>query len=294
MSRCLGVGLLRRAAEWIAGWSQSNVLRLGRVLGFLLRPWLASRRRVAAINIDLCFPRLDRRERARLLRDNLDATVTGALELARAWHAPAEALQGLASIEGLDRVREALAQGRGVLLFTGHFTHTELATRLLGEALGRPVRVVVRENNDACLERWFSEARRRVFGEPIAKKDLRGLLRALQVGEPVVYSADQNFSYQHAFVPFFGVPAATLTMVPEIASRGRALVLPFWFQRDDAGHYRLRIEAPWTGWPTGDPGADAARYMKELEAVVRTKPEQYLWVHRRFKTRPDGGDSLYR
>lgn len=293
MSRCLGASLLRRAAERVARWPQARLLRLGRVLAWLLWPMSASRRRIAAVNLAHCFPELTRSERASLLRENLIATVTGALELARAWHAPPEALRELATIEGLDRLREALAQGRGVLLFTGHFTHTELATRLLGEALGRPVRVVVRENNDACLERWFDAARRRVFGEPIAKKDLRGLLRALQAGEPVVYSADQNFTYQHAFVPFFGVPAATLAMVPQIAERGRALVLPFWFRRDERGQYRLRIEAPWQDWPSGDPGADAARYMRELEAVVRTQPEQYLWVHRRFKTRPDGSGSFY-
>lgn len=293
MSRCLGVSLLRRAAERVARWPQARLLRFGRMLTFLLWPLLASRRRIAAVNIASCFPDLDRRGRSRLLRENLVATVTGALELARAWHAPPEALRDLAAIEGLDRLREALAQGRGVLLFTGHFTHTELATRLLGEALGRPVRVVVRENNDACLERWFDAARRRVFGEPIAKKDLRGLLRALQAGEPVVYSADQNFTYQHAFVPFFGIPAATLAMVPQIAERGRALVLPFWFRRDERGLYRLRIEAPWQDWPSGDPGADAARYMRELETVVRPCPAQYLWVHRRFKTRPDGSGSFY-
>ena len=294
MSRCLGVSLLQRAAERVAAWPQARLLRLGRVLHALTWPFMASRRRIAAINLALCYPELDRRQRARLLRDNLLATMTGALELARAWHAPPQALRDLASIEGIDRLREALAQGRGVLLFTGHFTHTELATRLLGEALGRPVRVVVRENNNACLERWFDAARRRVFGEPIAKKDLRGLLRALQAGEAVVYSADQNFTYQHAFVPFFGVPAATLAMVPHIAERGRALVLPFWFHRESDGRYRLRIEAPWAGWPVGDPGADAARYMHELETVVRLHPEQYLWVHRRFKTRPEGSAALYR
>ncbi|MFT3807655.1 lysophospholipid acyltransferase family protein [Arenimonas sp.] len=293
MSRCIGVSLLRRAADWIARWPQPRLLRFGRVLTFLLWPLLASRRHVAAMNIAHCFPELDHRRRARLLRANLVATVTGALELARAWHAPPEALRDLASIEGIDRLREALGQGRGVLLFTGHFTHTELATRLLGEALGRPVRVVVRESNDDCLENWFAAARRKVFGEPIAKKDLRGLLRALQAGEPVVYSADQNFNYQHAFVPFFGVPAATLAIVPQIAERGRAQVLPFWFERDDTGRYRLRIEATWADWPSGDPGGDAARYMAELEDVVRRRPEQYLWVHRRFKTRPDGTASFY-
>lgn len=292
--RCPGVALLRWLALRVAAWPQPRLLRLGRVLAILSWPGLRSRRRIAAANLALCFPTLEAGARAALLRANLVATVTGALELLRAWHAPAAVLHGLADIDGIEHLRAALQRGRGVLLFTGHFTHTELAVRLLGEALGRPVRVVVRENNNPCLERWFAAARRQVYGEPILKKDLRGLLRALRAGEPVVYSADQNFSYQHAFVPFFGVPAATLATVPALLARGRAAMLPFWFHRGTDGRYRLRIEAGWDGWPSGDDVADAARYMRELETVVRAHPGQYLWVHRRFKTRPDGECSPYR
>jgi KDO2-lipid IV(A) lauroyltransferase len=180
-----------------------------------------------------------------------------------------------------------------VLLMCGHFTHTELAVRLLGEALGRPLRVVVRRHNNACLESWFERSRRRVFGPTIGKKDMRALLTALRGGEPVVYSADQNFTYNHAFVPFFGVPAATLLATPDIVTRGRAVLLPFWYRRDEDGRYAIRVEAPWDGWPSGDAVADAARYMAELEKVVRECPAQYLWTHQRFKTRPAGEPPVY-
>jgi len=132
-----------------------------------------------------------------------------------------------------------------------------------------------------------------VFAEVIAKKDVRGLLRSLARGGVVAYAADQDFSYQHAFVPFFGVPAATLTAIPALARRGNAVVLPYWFARGDDGRYTLRIEPPWPGWPTGDETQDAARYMAELEQAVRRHPDQYLWVHRRFKTRPPGEPDPY-
>lgn len=293
-ARCWFIAPLDLLAAGIARLPQSLLLGLGSLLGVLMRPLLGKRRRYARINLALCFPALDDAQRRRLLRENLRATATGALELLRAWYAPAPALEGLAEVEGLEHLRAAVASGRGVLLFGGHFTHAELAARLLQQLSGQPVHVVVRRNNNRCLEAMFDGARRRAFAGTLAKKDVRGLLRTLLQGGVVAYSADQNFTYQSAFVPFFGIPAATLTATPDLARRGKAVVLPFWFHRGGDGRYRLRLEPQWSGWPSNDPAADAARYMSELEQVVRQHPEQYLWVHRRFKTRPPGEADVYR
>lgn len=292
--RCWFLAPLGLLASWIARLPQSLLLGLGAVLAVVARPLLGKRVRYARTNLALCFPKWDAAQREGLLRANLRATVTGALELIRAWYAPSSVLQGMAEVDGLEHLRNAVASGRGVLLFGGHITHSELAARLLQEVSGQPVHVVVRRNNNRCLEALFDGARRRVFAGTIAKKDVRGLLRTLVQGGVVAYSADQNFTYQNAFVPFFGFPAATLTATPDLARRGRAVVLPFWFHRDAQGRYRLRLEAQWSGWPSNDPVADAARYMSELEKVVREHPEQYLWVHRRFKTRPPGEADVYR
>ncbi|MBP6596518.1 MAG: lysophospholipid acyltransferase family protein [Arenimonas sp.] len=291
--RCWFLPLLAALARLLARLPQPLLLALGRAAAWMLWPLLRSRRRIAAINVALCFPELDARAQARLARASVVNTVIGAFELLRAWFAPPQRLAGLADIEGLEHLQAAIARGQGVLLMCGHFTHTELAVRLLGLALGQPVRVVVRRHNNACLERWFDAARSAVYGPTIGKKDVRGLLRNLMDGQPVVYSADQNFTYQNAFVPFFGVPAATLTATPELVQRGRAVLLPFWFRREPDGRYRLRIEPTWPGWPSGDARSDAARYMSELEAVVRECPEQYLWAHRRFKSRPPGAAPVY-
>ena len=293
-ARCWFIAPLDLLAAGVARLPQSILLWLGRALARLSWPAMGKRRRYARINIALCFPELDHAQRKRLLRDNLRATVIGALELIRAWYAPSSALAALAEVDGIEHLRAATAAGRGVLLFGGHFTSSELCARLLQEVAAQPVHVVVRRNNHRCLEAMFERARRSRFAGTIAKKDVRGLLRVLSNGGVVAYSADQNFTYQNAFVPFFGIPAATLTATPELAQRGKAVVLPFWFHRDRDGRYKLRIEPQWNGWPSGDPTVDAARYMAELEKVVRQHPEQYLWVHRRFKTRPPGEAGFYR
>ena len=217
----------------------------------------------------------------------------GALETLRAWFAPGEALRDLYTVEGLEHLEAARASGRGVLLVSGHLPQFELAGRLLGEASGKRVSLLARRHNSPCLDRWIDAARHRAFATTIAKKDKDGLLEALRGGAAVLYLGDQDFSYHHVFVPFFGIPAATLTALPRLLAQSGAVALPMWMQRRPDGRYRLRIEPQWEGWPTGDPAADAARYMAELERVVGEAPSQYLWVHRRFKTRPPGEPDLY-
>ncbi|GAB2506718.1 lysophospholipid acyltransferase family protein [Arenimonas alkanexedens] len=293
--RCLLISLPLQLTAWIvARLPQPMLLALGRALAWLLRPLLRSRRKIAATNIALCFPELDAAARQRLVEANVTNTVIGVLELMRAWHAPAAVMRGKYRIEGLEHLQAALARGRGALLVTGHFIPVELALRLVGDALGRPVRVVAREHNHRCLQHWIEASRRRVFGPTLPKKRVRKpLLEHLRAGEPVGYVADQDFSYRHVFVPFFGVPAATLATMPDLVQASGAALLPFWFRRDVDGRYLLRIEPPWSDWPRGDPVQDAARYMAELEQAVREAPDQYLWVHRRFKTRPPGASPVY-
>ena len=150
-----------------------------------------------------------------------------------------------------------------------------------------------RLHNQPCVEAAFERARRRVFAPTLAKKDVRGLLRALQAGEAVVYSADQDFSYGHAFAPFFGVPAATLASTPALVRRAAARMLFFSFHRTPEGRYCLRLQPEWPGWRDGPPEQSTRLYMQALEAAVAQAPAQYLWAHRRFKTRPPGAAPLY-
>lgn len=291
--RCAWRGAASVLGRAVARLPQPLLVSLATVLAWLGRPLLRRRARIAARNLELCFPALAARPREQLLRATLRDTVAGALETLRAWFAPSTRLHGLYEVEGLEHLRAAQAQGRGVLLVTGHMPHFELAGRLLGEALGRKVALHARRHNDPCVDGWIDEARHGAFSRTIAKKDKAGLLAALADGEAVLYLGDQDFSYRHAFVPFFGISAATVTALPDLMRQAGVAALPLWMQRGTDGRYRVRIEPQWPGWPTGDATADAARYMAELEEVVRQAPAQYLWVHRRFKTRPPGEPALY-
>jgi KDO2-lipid IV(A) lauroyltransferase len=291
--RCLALRPLAGLARVLARLPQRLLLALAASLAWLGRAPLAKRRAIASANLALAFPGLSEQARARLLRDNLRATLMGVLEMLRAWYAPARALRGLYAVEGMDEVRATLASGQGVLLVLSHHTTLELCYRLVSEALGRPVRLQLRSHNSACLEDWLRRARARHFPPQLGKKDTGGLLAALRAGELVIHSPDQDFSYRHAFVSFFGVPAATLVGTAALVEQSGARMFVLWPRRLENATYRLRFEPEWPGWREAPPEQAAAMYMRALEAEVRQAPEQYLWVHRRFKTRPPGEGSPY-
>ncbi len=267
--------------------------RIAIMIGWLCTPLLRKRLKIARINIGLCFPALDAKQQAALLREHRNELLIGVFELIRAWFAPTKALKNLATIDGLEHLHDALSQNQGVLLFTGHFMAAELFARLIGQALPYRLTGVVRRNGNRCIEAELEAARCRYFAPTIDKFDMRSLVRTLRLGGIVMYSADQDFRMQHAFVPFFGVPAATLTTTPQIVAAGRARMLVLWGYRDRDDHYHIRISPAWSGWSADAPEQSAAIYMRELQTAIGQAPAQYLWSHRRFKTRPAGAAPLY-
>lgn len=282
------------AARSMASWPYRWQMRLAWALAPLLAALAGKRRAIVAANIALCFPELSAREQARLVRANLRSTAVSLFETTMAWFAPTRITKDIAEVEGLAHLQAALAQGRGALCLFSHFTMIEMGGRLLSEALGRPMHQMVRPNNDPAVEAVIDAARRRFCEKTVEKRDLAELLRSLRAGHPMGYAPDQNFNLHMAFVPFFGQPAATLTMTSRIARLSGAPVLCCWVsRRPDGFGYRLTIDAPLADFPSRDPVADTARIIALLEAKVRQTPEQYLWAHRRFKTRPDGAGSAY-
>ena len=283
-----------RLMRGIAALPYRLQMRLGWALAPLLGRVAPKRRAIAAANIALCFPTFSAAAQSRLLEANMRSTVVGLLETSLAWFAPLRVTDGITKVEGIEHLHAALAQGRGALCLFSHFTSIELGGRLLSEALGRPMRQMVRRHNHQGVEAVIDASRRNFCQTTIEKHDLGGLLGALKAGHPVGYAPDQNFNRHMAFVPFFGQPAATLTTTSRIARLTRAPVLCCWAIRNPSGYgYSLRIDPPLSSFPGKDPVADTARIIALLEAKVRLYPEQYLWAHRRFKTRPEGEAAAY-
>ena len=269
---------LARQPRWLLG--------LGAALGWVVWALKLKRRRIVEINLALAFPELDAGARAELTRSNLISTGRGLAELLIAWRTPAERLPS-AHIVGLEYITAARASGRGVLLLTAHSHPIELGVRLLKEALALPVHALAREHNSASLQAFIDAGRRAHFGPTYLKKEVRQMLLALKGGALVAYAPDQNFNTQSAFLPFFGVPAATLISWPKMLKSTHAVALTLFSARTEQG-YLLEIGPALPGCPSADPIADARVYLERLEAFVRRFPAQYLWAHRRFKKQPPG------
>ncbi len=267
-------------------------LACGRGLGRMLFVLGRARREIATLNLALCFPDLTDDARATLLMRHFESLGIALIETALCWWGRETQLAGLARIEGLEHLRAAQARGRGVLLLTAHFTPFELAGRLL--AREAPFHVVYRPHKNPLIEWVMRRARERLFERAIERRDTRGLMKSLKQGHAVWYAPDQNEDRAHSvFAPFFGVPASTLTTTARIAAASGAAVVPFLPRRLADGRYRLQLLPALDDFPSGNAETDAQRINTLFEDAIRTAPEQYLWVHRRFKTRPPGHARVY-
>jgi KDO2-lipid IV(A) lauroyltransferase len=276
----------------VAALSPQARARLAR--GLLRLPWVnARRRRIASINLALCFPQLGAAARRDLLQRTLRSNATGALETLCAWFASRAQLAGGAHITGMEHLHAALAEGRGAVVVGAHYDGIELAMRHVADAAGQPMPILVRRHNDAAIEAAIAQARERYAGQVFDKKDIAGFATQVRAGKAVFYVPDQNAARRTVFVPFLGVQAATLGAIGGVLQRCGGRVLLLWAQRDAHGVQQITLTPAWPDWPSSDDTATAARYMQWIGERLQAAPEQYLWVHRRFKTRPPGEPPVY-
>ncbi|WP_329742379.1 LpxL/LpxP family Kdo(2)-lipid IV(A) lauroyl/palmitoleoyl acyltransferase [Dyella sp. A6] len=286
----IGVGAL----HLIARLPRPALMALGRLLGAIVQRFPSPRRHIAETNIALCFPELDADARAALVNAHLRDIGLMMVEFALGWMGTDRAVANVpVTFEGLEHLEDAHTQGRGVLLVGGHFSHLELCGRLVSRQIG--IAGMYRRMDSAAFEWAVLRARLSYANAMFEKDDIRGTVKYLRNGGILWYAPDQDMrSKDSVFVPFFGVPAATITATHHLARLGNAVVIPFFHRRlpGDAG-YALRLGAPLADLPSTDVLDDTARVNTCIEQMAREAPEQYLWVHKRFKTRPEGLPAVY-
>jgi KDO2-lipid IV(A) lauroyltransferase len=284
LGRNVGAALTRLALGllWLVGrlpWSWQR--RLADGFGAFVFHCVPIRRQVTLVNLRRCFPELSAGACRRLARRHYQSLALGLFEVGRCWWRPAGDLPAC-RLEGLAGLERARAAGRGVLLVSGHFTTLEIAGRML--ALRAPICCLYRDPNNPVLADLLRRHRTAWTNRAIEMRDLTGLIRALRDGETVWYAPDQGkWTPQSAVLPFFGQPAITNTSTHRLAKMSGAAVFTFFPRREKDGTYVLTIGPELADFPSAEAEADTLRLTALLEDAIREAPEQYLWVHRRFK-----------
>jgi len=262
----------------------------GRQLGRVLYALGERRRRVVQVNLALCFPELDAARREQLAKAHFQALARSLLERSLFWWSSRKRLSQLIRVEGEEKIHALRAAGQPVILLAPHFVGLDAGGVAIAMRFDS-VSIYAAQSNP-LFNRLLLKGRRR-FGDQLllSRQDgARATIKAMKSGRPLYYLPDLNARRRDSiFVPFFGVQAATISGLSRLAKAAGAAVVPCVTEMlpGDWG-YRVVIGDPWPDFPTADVEADTARMNAWIEAAVRTMPEQYYWVHRRFKTRPEG------
>jgi KDO2-lipid IV(A) lauroyltransferase len=285
------------AALWLFHWLPLPVqAACGGVFGRLGWHLVASRRRIALRNLELCFPELSAGERERLAKEHFRWLGRSLLERGLLWYASPARLRRLIRVEG--DVHLAERSDKPVMWLAPHFMALDVAgASVLLFQKRKGISIYQRQSNPV-LDRALRRGRLRLGNAEIFSRDEAGkaLMRAIRRGDGFFNLPDMDFGTRDAaFVPFFGIPTATLLAPSRLAKALDMIVQPVVAEILPGGRgYLVRYEAPWTDFPSDDPVADSARMNRWIESEIRRNPAQYLWVHRRFKTRPPGEPPLYR
>lgn len=268
---------------------------LGKIIGIISYSFSPKRRKIALINISACFPKLTLTQQKKLVKDNFISMGISFIEMLLAFWASNNRLKNIYQITGLTNLQTALNSGQGVMLLCGHFHTIEITGRMLCISLGAKLDVVYRKYKNEFIDYIVNKARAKSMNVGVDKKNVRTILKSLALGHGIIYLPDQNFSHGHIFAPFFNIQAATTPATARIAKASGAYVVPFHFQRACKGEnlYKISLGEPLTNFPSDDILQDTTRINKIIEDDVKLYPEQYLWVHRRFRTRPPGDKPFY-
>lgn len=268
------------------------VRALGTLLGWVLYGLIGARRRVVHANFSVCFPALSKAERRKLAIQTFVCFSQAWLDRAWLWHAPAQCVRQRVRLTGA--VHE-LAGTDPTVIFLPHFVGLDAAWAATALAMPRPSTTIYTDQSNKLVDQWILQGRQRfghlrLFGRI---EGVKPIVAALREGQPLYLLPDMDFGPDESvFVPFYGVTTATVPSLSRFARLGRAKVVPLLPRLTPEG-YEVQVLPAWTDFPSGDPVADTALMNARLQDYIDTMPAQYYWVHKRFKTRPEGEASLY-
>lgn len=285
----LGLGLLRL----ICLLPHSLALGIGSSIGRVLHRLVAERRAIVRRNIELCFPEFTISQRNELARQHFAALGMSLIEMGLGRWASEKHLAAIMQLEGIEHLQAAIDKGVGIILLSAHFTTLEASGRVLAINCP-PFDAVYRRNRSDFITEVLRTGRERSAAATIEKRDIKAMVRSLRSGRLVWYAPDQSYNRKGStVVPFFGVPCMHTTATSTLARLGKAVTLPYFPMRLPDGHYRLTIMPPLENFPSDDAVADTQQYVRILEQHIRKCPEQYFWVHRKFKDLPEGYPDYY-
>lgn len=270
---------------------------IGKSVGRLFLMFARTRNLITQRNLEFCFPELSAEERHKILVESFESAGITFFEIGMAWWWPNWRLKRLCHVSGLENVEKL--NGQGAVLLGMHFTTLDIGGT--GLSLFQSYGSMYRTHDNPVFDyvQFRGRSRRRyVDGDELVifpREDLRTMIRLLRQGRLVWYAPDQDYGIQYGiFAPFFGIPAATITATAKLVQMGKARVLPFTHKRlPNFKGYEITIHPPLENYPVGDELKDATRINEEIEKYIRLNPGQYLWAHRRFKSRPPGVENRY-
>ncbi|APC97322.1 bacterial lipid A biosynthesis acyltransferase family protein [Francisella frigiditurris] len=265
------------------------------VIGKMLKPFLKRRRDITIINLRIAFPEKNEKELKELVSKSFDSAYMAAAETLIAWFMPAKEFNKIKfeieNKEVFDRIHNDPDKA---LLFLGfHFHCLEIAGRYVGSQY-KPFTLVYQKHNNELMEQVVTSSRKKNITECYERTNLLPIIRSLKKKITLWYAPDQDFEGLHStFVPFFDKACSTLVVTPWLVKNTDAVVVPIYYTRnEDLSGYKIIVSDPIENFPTDE--VEGARYTNEiLEGFIRKNPEQYLWQHRRYKTRPEGEEFIY-
>ncbi|MBW5820444.1 Kdo(2)-lipid IV(A) acyltransferase [Yersinia enterocolitica] len=273
------------------------IYAMGTSLGRFSMRFLKRRKRITQRNLELCFPDMPKSERDELLLKNFESVGMGLFETGMAWFWPNWRIERWCSVSGLEHIQKARDEGKGILLIGLHFLTLELGARILGTYHSSNPGIGIYRPHDNKAMDWIQIwGRLRSNKAMLNRKDLKGMIRSLKQGEAIWYAPDHDYGPRSSvFVPLFAVDqAATTTGTYLLVRMGKPAIIPFTPRRlPDGKGYQVLLQPAVENFPL-DSEVEAAAFMnKVVEKEIERATDQYMWLHRRFKTRPEGAPSLY-